>query len=196
MNPFLSDLQLPYEEWKDIPGYEGLYQASTLGRIRTCEGKTTSSARFEKRVWKQRILKQKLYKNNHGRIDARICLWKNGVEKTWLVSRLIAHTWCEGYTEGLTVNHINGNPLDNSASNLEWLTISDNIKKGFAEGLFSKSQSPVTLCNERTSFDFESMASASRFLGRSVQYVSDCLKKNRNAKSINGVGFEIRRGAV
>lgn len=81
MNLCLSDLQLPSEEWKDIPGYEGLYQASTLGRIRTCEGKTTSSARFEKRVWKQRIMKQKLNKNRKGRIDARVCLWKDGKEK-------------------------------------------------------------------------------------------------------------------
>lgn len=44
------------EKWRDIPGYEALYQASTEGRIRTCEGKTTRNARFAKRVWKQRIL--------------------------------------------------------------------------------------------------------------------------------------------
>ena len=138
------------EQWKDIPGYEGLYQASTQGSIRTCEGKTTSSARFEKRVWKQRILKQKLYKNRKGRIDARVSLWKDGIEKTWLVSRLVAITWCDGYLQGLTVNHKNGNPLDNSADNLEWLTRAENIKHGFREGLY-KNWMPIqeNICRKR-----------------------------------------------
>lgn len=137
-----SDLQLPSEVWKDIPGYEGLYQASTLGRIRTCEGKTTSSARFEKRVWKQRIMKQKLTKNGKGRIDARVCLWKEGTEKTWLVARLIALTWCEGYAEGLTVNHKDGDPLNNIPSNLEWITRAANIQHGRKTGLY-KNWKPI-----------------------------------------------------
>lgn len=130
------------EQWKDIPGYEGLYQASTQGRIRTCEGKITSSARFEKRVWKQRILKQKLCKNRKGRTDARVSLWKDRKEKTWLVSRLVALTWCDGYADGLTVNHKNGNPLDNSAQNLEWMTRAANIQHGFKNGLY-KNWRPV-----------------------------------------------------
>lgn len=124
------------EKWKDIPGYEKLYQASTLGRIRTCEGKTTSSARFSHRVWKQRILKQKCTKNLKGRKDCRVELWKDGKHKTFLVSRLIALTWCDGYKEGFTVNHINGDCLDNSANNLEWLSRGDNIRHGFANGLY------------------------------------------------------------
>lgn len=126
----------PAEMWKDIPGYEGLYQASTHGQIRTCEGKTTSSARFEKRVWKQRIMKQKQCRNGKGRIDSRVCLWKDGKEKTWLVARLVALTWCAGYSEGMTANHINGNPLDNSASNLEWISRAANIQHGFKTGLY------------------------------------------------------------
>lgn len=136
MNPFLSDLQLSNESWKDIPGYEKLYQASTLGRIRTCEGKTTSSARFEKRVWKQRIMKQKLNKNGKGRTDARVCLWKDGSVKTWLVARLVAITWCAGYEEGLTVNHKDGNQLNNSAENLEWISRKENIQHGYKTGLY------------------------------------------------------------
>ena len=128
------------EQWKDIPGYEGLYQASTLGRIRTCEGKTTSSARFPQRVWKQRIMKQKCAKNAKGREDYRVELWKNGEHKTWLVSRLVAFTWCDGYKDGYTVNHKNGNMLDNRVENLEWLSHKNNIRHGFANGLYPQAR--------------------------------------------------------
>ena len=99
------------ENWKAIPGYEGLYEASTLGRIRTAEGKTTSSRRFFKRVWKQRILK--------GRA---VSLWKDGKEKDWLVARLVAMTWIDGYCEGMTVNHKDRNRFNNNIDNLEWLS--------------------------------------------------------------------------
>lgn len=52
------------------------------------------------------------------------------------MARLVAMTWCEGYKEGLTVNHINGNPMDNRAENLEWITRAENIRHGFKVGLY------------------------------------------------------------
>ena len=128
------------EDWKDIPGYEGLYQASTLGRIRTCDGKVTSSARFPRRVWKQRVMKQKLCTNRKGRSDYRVELWSGKLHRTWLVSRLVAMTWCDGYHDGWTVNHINGDPLDNRSENLEWLSHGDNIRHGFANGLYPQAK--------------------------------------------------------
>ena len=115
--------QKKMEEWKDIPGYEGLYQASNFGNIRTHADKVTSSARFKIRHWKQRIMKQKFQARPNGKKDARVCLWKEGKEKTFLVSRLVAMTWCDGYLPGLTVNHIDGNPKNNCADNLEWTTL-------------------------------------------------------------------------
>jgi hypothetical protein len=72
------------ELWKDIPGYEGLYQASNLGRIRSAPGKTTSSARYKVRVWKVRIIKAKTERrcrNSKGKMDERVELWKNGTHK-------------------------------------------------------------------------------------------------------------------
>lgn len=182
------------ELWKDIPGYENLYQASTYGRIRTCEGKITQSARFPRRVWKQRIMKQKMCANSKGRTDARVSLWKDGNEKTLLVSRLVAMTWCDGYSNGMTVNHINGNPLDNTSTNLEWVSVAENIKKGFSSGLFDAVQNPVTLiaCNEAKSF--ASMSAASRFLGRSNGYIHLCVKHNRKATDCTGKKYEIVLG--
>lgn len=173
---------MPMEQWKDIPGYEGIYQASTDGRIRTCIGKTTKNARYSSRVWKQRELKQKFTVNKKGRTDARVCLWKDGQGKTFLVSRLVAMTWVEGYASDMTVNHIDGNPLNNAASNLEWLSRADNIRHGFASGLFSSSQTPVVVVQGEKIEVFSSMSEASRYLGKTNGYISNKLSKRRRSK--------------
>jgi hypothetical protein len=171
-------------EWRDIPGYEGLYQASDDGQIRTCEGKVTSNARYEKRVWKQRVLKPK-YRRRRGKTgnivgrgsDARVDLWKDGVNKTHLVSRLVAMTWCSGYSEGLTVNHIDGNPENNRRENLEWITQAENTKHGFENGLFSTSTVTTITMSDGTIKQFRSMAEASRYLGKSNGWISGVSKK-------------------
>ena len=182
-------------EWRDIPGYETLYQASDDGQIRTCEGKTTRSARFEKRVWKQRIMKQKVRKRSCSsrNSDARVCLWKDGKEKTFLVARLVAMTWCDGYRECLTVNHIDGNSMNNRADNLEWVSISENVKKGFETGCFRALQCPVTLSSGESNLTFRSMSEASRYLGHTPQYISYCISHNRKARGANGACYEISR---
>lgn len=171
------------EQWKDIPGYEGLYQASDLGKIRTAAGKVTQNAKYSHRVWKQRIMRPKL-QTKRGRTDERVELWKEGRHSTHLVARLVARTWVEGYSEGLTVNHIDGNPMNNASSNLEWTSLGDNIRKGFEIGLYS-TQKPVTLVNMSTkeAYAFRSLSCASRFLGRNNGYISNVIHKGQNTTS-------------
>lgn len=166
------------EEWKSIPGYEMLYEASSEGRIRTCEGKVTSNALYKHRVWKQRIMKQKCQRNNKGRLDYRVSLWKDGKEKTWLVARLVALTFCDGYSDGMTVNHIDGNNLNNKADNLEWCSLKDNIQKGFLDGLYRGISKPVVFVGQDgKELYFRSLSEASRFLGRSITYITDSIAK-------------------
>lgn len=179
------------EQWKDIPGYEGIYQASTYGRVRTCKGKTTYTLRHGIRHWKQRTLKPKLAKNKRGRIDPRVNLWKAGDGKTWLVSRLVAITWLEGYSEKMTVNHINGNPLDNHVENLEWVTLSENIAKGYESGLYRATQKPVVLTSAHGTARFDSMESATRYIGRGHGYISNALKKGCRITDANGNLYNI-----
>jgi hypothetical protein len=180
------------EHWRDIPGYEGIYQVSNMGNVRTCEGKTTYTKLHGVRKWKQRILKQKIYGSKKGRADARVSLWKNGKEKTWLVSRLVGLAWCNGYADGLTINHINGDHLDNRAENLEWVTLAENIKKGFETGLYESNQKPVRLvCNDGCLF-FPSMAVASRFLGRNSGYLSNCIKVNSPVTATDGKQYTVK----
>src|SRR5690606_13076082 len=103
-------------EWKDVPGYEGIYEVSRSGQIRTKEGKTTFSKLHGKRVWRQRILKQKVSKDK----CCRVSLWKGGKERTWLVHRLVAKAFIPRVEGKNYINHIDGNRLNNHADNLEW----------------------------------------------------------------------------
>lgn len=176
------------EAWKDIPGFEGLYQASNTGLIRTSPGKTTSNRKYAKRVWQVRVLRHK-YKVNKKRRDAAVTLWKDGKCNDYLVSRLVASAWVPGWAKNMTVNHIDGNPMNNNASNLEWVTLEENIKKAFSEGLYQKVQQPVVLGGDETNMHFSSMSEASRAIGRNIGYVSACVKKGITANGTDGKSY-------
>lgn len=177
--------------WKDIPGYEGIYESSDDGRIRTKEGKTTYTNRHGIRHWKQRELKQKFSPNKRkGRIDAHVCLWKDGKEKTFLVSRLVAMTWVNGYSAGMTVNHIDGNPQNNSANNLEWLSTGDNVRHGFRNGLYPTCH-PIRLKADNEVLSFRSQAEAGRYLGRNSGYISNARIKGYAMTGTDGKHYEI-----
>ena len=67
----------------------------------------------------------------------RVDLWKNGKPKSLLVARLVATTFLEDLIDtNLTVNHKNGNRLDNRVENLEWLSRGDNIRYGYQNGQY------------------------------------------------------------
>lgn len=162
------------EKWKAIPGFEGIYEASNLGRIRSADGKTTHSNKWGVVHWKQRIIKEHymLHKRkNDVRRDARITLWKDKKPHYFLVARLIALTWCEGYSDGMTVNHIDGNPENNNASNLEWLTRADNNRHAFRTGLLGKNSIPTVVEINGEMVEFPSMSAASRALGKNEKYL-------------------------
>lgn len=178
------------EIWKPIPGYVGLYEASSEGRIRSANGKVTSNARYSQRTWKSRIIKVK--RTGGRRKDDRVDLWKDGFHKTHLVSRLVAAAWHGAPADGMTVNHINGNPLDNRPQNLEWLPLRDNIRHGYSSGLYKNRQRPVTLAQGATERTFPSMAEADRFLGRRVGYTSNAVAHGRDAVSAEGNTFAVR----
>lgn len=167
------------EVWKDIPNYEGLYQASSMGRIRTCENKVTSNARYPKRVWKSRVMKGRGDRYATGK---RVSLWKDGKPKDYLVARLVATTFLGEPPKNYTVNHKDGNRLNNSIENLEWLSLEDNVRHAFATGLMHRVQKDIVLRDDTSGevFEFASYAACSRFLGRNHGYVSGKVKKKQN----------------
>lgn len=97
------------EEWKDIPGYEGLYQVSNLGRIYSF--KTGEYL--------------KLGINSHG--YTRVSLLKNYKTRQHNVHRLVALAFIPNPDNKPNVDHINGDKADNKVENLRWVTQKENI---------------------------------------------------------------------
>lgn len=103
------------EIWKDIPGYEWLYQASSLGRIKSFNYKRTG---------RECILKQ--IKTNYCRIN----LYKNKVQKQFLVHRLVWSAFNGDIPENMQINHINEDCYDNRIENLELVLPKSNANWG------------------------------------------------------------------
>jgi hypothetical protein len=110
------------EIWKDVPEYEGLYQVSNLGRIKSLPRNGTRNS--------SRILKP--------RVDLgyeRVWLSKADVVKPHKISRIVASVFILNPFNKPEVNHIDGNKSNNNVNNLEWVTKSENIKHAFNTGL-------------------------------------------------------------
>lgn len=123
------------EVFKDILGYEGLYQISNYGRVKSLKRKNIFYCGLRKE-YAERPVKEKILsisKSNRGYLQ--VCLTKNGKYKTFLVHRLVAQTFIPNPLNKLTVNHIDGNKENNCVNNLEWATSSENIKHAFTIGI-------------------------------------------------------------
>lgn len=95
---------------KYITGYEGVYSISADGRV---------YSHISDKIRKTKV-------NNSG--YEMISLYKEGKERTLLVHRLVAKKFCEGFKDGLVVNHKDSNKLNNNSSNLEWISQKENIR--------------------------------------------------------------------
>lgn len=110
------------EKWRDVLGYEGLYQVSDEGRVRSL----TRVNNYGRKVRGQ-IMKQ--HKSKHGGY-LTVGLCKNGKRTLFYVHRLVAWAFIEPTDTTETVNHINEIKTDNRVENLEWMTLHDNTLYG------------------------------------------------------------------
>jgi hypothetical protein len=116
------------EIWKDIKGYKGKYQVSSIGRVKSLQ--RISTFNNSKGLKKEIIIKTW---NDEGYI--RVKLSNNSVEKTYRVHRLVANEFLENPFNKSQVNHKNGIKTDNSVENLEWVTNSENSIHAFKNNL-------------------------------------------------------------
>lgn len=112
------------EKWKDIAGFEGLYQISNLGRVKSLR--------------KNIILKPGIVAKRNNKQGYEIVHIKY---KQYYVHRLVAEAFIPNTKKLPQVNHIDGNKLNNSIENLEWVTAKENIKHAYKTGLMGKDTS-------------------------------------------------------
>ena len=118
------------EEWKQVVGWEGLYEVSNLGRVRSLV------RQVHHRCYGGKILTQP------NAVTGYKCVTLHPGRKWQLVHRLVAEAFIDNPAQNPQVNHKDGNKKNNIIGNLEWCTASENIKHAFRTGL--KSPGPGT----------------------------------------------------
>lgn len=126
------------EQWKDVIGYEGLYQVSNHGKIKSLK-RTYTSGNFGNivRELTEKIMKQSTSKNGYKRV--KLC--KGGKTNICLVHRLVATAFIENESGLPQINHKDENKSNNAVSNLEWCDAKYNINYGTALTRMVKKQS-------------------------------------------------------
>lgn len=111
------------EIWKDIEGYEGYYQVSNTGKIKSVE-RMVDHPRYPSGV---RLKERYLVVSRYNKKYAQVVLCKNGGTKTFRVCRLVAAAFVPNPDNLPQVNHIDENPSNDMAENLEWCDCAYNI---------------------------------------------------------------------
>ena len=139
--------------WKDIPGYEGFYQASIFGEIKSLPKNGTGK--------NSKILKPSTMPNKYSVVT--IC--KNGIKKPTTVHKLIAITFLPNIGE--TVDHIDGNKTNNKVENLRWCTHRENTSFR-SQNIKNKSSKYIGVCLNKKSNKYISkirVGKEQRYLG-------------------------------
>ena len=134
------------EKWKDVAGYEGLYQVSNLGRIKSVE-------RYRDNHGKPQIIHEKI-KNTRTKNSGYLItdLYKNNKRKSVMIHRVVASAFLPVEERKETVNHKDGNKFNNNVENLEWSSFSEQNKHFYKKRLKSKEniKKAVTAMNEKS----------------------------------------------
>jgi hypothetical protein len=121
------------EEWKDIEDYEGLYQVSNFGMVRSLEQEGERKQGGQRR-------NSNLCPSSNGNGYVYVSLIKNKQRKNFYIHRLVARAFIENTNKKRFVNHKNGIKDHNTVANLEWCTESENVNHAYKTGLIPKGE--------------------------------------------------------
>ena len=166
------------EIWKDIKGYEGLYQISNYGRVKSLERQTKLNLNKNiNAIKKEKILKQGKFGTRRNYLG--VILIKNFQKSYKSVHRLVAEAFIPNPNNYREVNHIDENTMNNKVSNLEWCNTKYNINYGQRTQKASKKLSkPILQFDLNNNFikEWNSMRNASRELNINISTITRCCK--------------------
>lgn len=167
------------EIWRDIKGYEGIYQVSNFGRIRSRYSKSG-----KKLISEYHILKPVEQKTGYLRVTIG--------RKNKNIHRLVAETFLNNFNNLPQVNHKNGNKKDNSLSNLEWVNNKQNAEHALRTGLIKTKK--IRMYNIKTgeTIDFNIRSDIEKYLQKKVcqDLITRCCNKQR--KTAYGMRWEYK----
>jgi hypothetical protein len=167
------------EIWKDIKGFNGVYQVSNLGRVKKTYRKLTRLVN-PKYATKEIILKGGIFSNGY----LFVCLTKDKyTSKNYLVHRLVAETFIDNPMNKTDVNHIDGNKQNNCIDNLEWCSRSENLAHAVKIGLVKnqcKIIRKVIIENKTEKKVFDSMKDCCTFFGFKKGWLQNKIRRNGN----------------
>lgn len=166
------------EIWKDIKGYEGIYQVSDLGRVKSLN-------------YNHHGMEAILKPSNRGNGYLFVVLCINKIKTNYLVHRLVCESFLPNPENKRTVNHKNGIKTDNRLDNLEWATHHENNKHAHDNGLNvspkfwtgkfgSDNPSSIPVCRFSKTGEyideFAGASEAARITGLHRGHISDCCR--------------------
>lgn len=166
------------EEWKDIEGYEGLYQISNLGRVKSLKRNTKNQCKNAE------VIKTQEIRNGYYSVS----LWKNGVGKHHLIHRLISQAFIPNPNNKPQINHIDGNKTNNHIENLEWVTESENARHAYNNGLIKPYTRKIIQYDQNMNFikEWDSITEIEKELGINHANIVTVCKQNTNRKYAGG----------
>ena len=127
-------LALPYEVWRDVKDYEGLYQVSNMGNVKSLDRVVIYNT-SKKHIYKSKLIKPSVVKGY-----LRISLSKENIIKNIVIHRLVAQAFIPNPNNLPQVDHINTNTTDNRMENLRWVTSKENHNNPLTKEHHSKAQ--------------------------------------------------------
>ena len=160
------------ENWKEISGYEGLYEVSDKGRVKSLGNNKTR---------KEKILKP--HKDTWGYLRVDLC--KDGKVKHSKVHRLVAEAFIQNPNNLKTVNHRDEVKTNNASNNLEWMSKKDNLNYGTRNKRVAESLSKQVQMFDKSTGEllatYPSTHEAERITGIAQQSISSCCNGKRKS---------------